>query len=350
MLLAALLLPLLRRPPEGTDAELARRHVPAAIEELPQRAGAHRPAAPPHRRAVPDDPPRPGARSPDSVAAAGSLASFRRHPLFAEALAVFELSVEATGQHREALEAWRVGERARPTRRSASAEGGRRRRDGGGEGARALVARPVRVPGRHPRHDALSQTILGCATSPLPDPLKRPAVLTASSSSFRSVSRPAPVRARRTVWTALGADASRRLLLGLLRSAASERPSVPFLHPAAAQLPAHGSLREPGHRLGHAAASSTSPHAWSKVVERRRGGFCYELNTLFGWALQRLGFDVSLLSARVWRKPAAGLGSGVRPPGAARAGRGNDDFLADVGFGEAFRAPLPLPAGQRPPT
>ena len=55
----------------------------------------------------------------------GSLASFRRYPLFDEALTVFELSVEATGQHREALAAWKTG--AVPPARE-DAEGTRRRR------------------------------------------------------------------------------------------------------------------------------------------------------------------------------------------------------------------------------
>jgi poly(A) polymerase len=36
--------------------------------------------------------------------------AFRRHPLFNDALIVFEISVEATGQYREALEAWKRGE------------------------------------------------------------------------------------------------------------------------------------------------------------------------------------------------------------------------------------------------
>jgi poly(A) polymerase len=39
----------------------------------------------------------------------GSLLSFRRHPLFNEALTVFSLRVEATGEHREALAAWLSG-------------------------------------------------------------------------------------------------------------------------------------------------------------------------------------------------------------------------------------------------
>src|SRR6476659_8547107 len=38
-----------------------------------------------------------------------------------------------------------------------------------------------------------------------------------------------------------------------------------------------------------------------KIVERRRGGFCYELNGAFAALLRALGFQVTLLSARVAR-------------------------------------------------
>ena len=37
-----------------------------------------------------------------------------------------------------------------------------------------------------------------------------------------------------------------------------------------------------------------------KVITHHRGGFCYELNGLFGALLRELGFDVKLLSARVF--------------------------------------------------
>ena len=84
--------------------------------------------------------------------------AFRRHPLFNDALIVFEISVEATGQHREALEAWKRGELP-PVK---SAEGAtpegeaprkrrRRRRRGGrkagaGEGASASAAGGAGAP------------------------------------------------------------------------------------------------------------------------------------------------------------------------------------------------------------
>jgi len=77
-----------------------------------------------------------------------------------------------------------------------------------------------------------------------------------------------------------------------------------------------------------------------KVVRRRRGGFCYELNGLFAALLGHLGFQVSLLSARV-AKAAGGFGPEydhltllVEFPG------GEPSRLADVGFGDCFREPL----------
>src|SRR5258707_2168760 len=39
---------------------------------------------------------------------------------------------------------------------------------------------------------------------------------------------------------------------------------------------------------------------FAKVVERRRGGFCYELNGLFAALLRSLGFKVDMLSAGVF--------------------------------------------------
>jgi N-hydroxyarylamine O-acetyltransferase len=80
-----------------------------------------------------------------------------------------------------------------------------------------------------------------------------------------------------------------------------------------------------------------------KIVTRRRGGFCYEMNGVFAAALRQIGFRVTLLSARV--------------PG--QEGKLGPEFdhltlrvdleqpcLADVGFGrEGFFEPLPLVEG-----
>ena len=41
------------------------------------------------------------------------------------------------------------------------------------------------------------------------------------------------------------------------------------------------------------------PALYEKVVERERGGFCFELNGLFGWLLAELGFEVTRLAGRM---------------------------------------------------
>src|SRR5438874_13278185 len=38
---------------------------------------------------------------------------------------------------------------------------------------------------------------------------------------------------------------------------------------------------------------------FTKIVEHRRGGFCYEANGLFAALLRAIGFDVTMLSAEV---------------------------------------------------
>ena len=78
---------------------------------------------------------------------------------------------------------------------------------------------------------------------------------------------------------------------------------------------------------------------FDKIVSRHRGGFCYELNGLFAGLLRRIGFDVTMLSAGV----------------AGADGRSGPDFdhmallivleenwLADVGFGDSFIEPVRL--------
>jgi N-hydroxyarylamine O-acetyltransferase len=85
-----------------------------------------------------------------------------------------------------------------------------------------------------------------------------------------------------------------------------------------------------------------------KVVDRRRGGFCYELNGAFAALLTALGFRVTLLSARVARRD-----GGESPEFDHLTLRVDLDepWLADVGFGELFLEPLRFRAGveQRDP-
>jgi N-hydroxyarylamine O-acetyltransferase len=80
-----------------------------------------------------------------------------------------------------------------------------------------------------------------------------------------------------------------------------------------------------------------------KVVDRRRGGGCHELNALFAWGLRAIGYDVDLLSARV-RRDDGGFGPAYDHM-CLRVRASGRDWLADVGFGDSFRRPILLEAG-----
>jgi N-hydroxyarylamine O-acetyltransferase len=76
-----------------------------------------------------------------------------------------------------------------------------------------------------------------------------------------------------------------------------------------------------------------------KIVSRRRGGFCYELNGAFAALLAALGFRVTLLSARVADEQ--GITSQEFDHLTLRVDL-EEPWLADVGFGDNFLEPLRL--------
>lgn len=80
---------------------------------------------------------------------------------------------------------------------------------------------------------------------------------------------------------------------------------------------------------------------WAKIVEHKRGGFCYELNGLFALLLRALGFSVDMLSAAVTNSTD---GFGPEFDHLTLLVHLEENWLADVGFGEAFRQPLLLQA------
>jgi N-hydroxyarylamine O-acetyltransferase len=76
---------------------------------------------------------------------------------------------------------------------------------------------------------------------------------------------------------------------------------------------------------------------FDKIVLQRRGGFCYELNGLFAALLRAVGFDVNMLSAQVAKEEG---GFGPDFDHMALMVKLEQRWLADVGFGDAFREPL----------
>jgi N-hydroxyarylamine O-acetyltransferase len=78
---------------------------------------------------------------------------------------------------------------------------------------------------------------------------------------------------------------------------------------------------------------------FTKIVERRRGGFCYEANGLFAALLRELGFDVVMLSAGVAN---AEGGFGPDFDHMTLMVTLDERWLVDVGFGDSFLEPLLL--------
>ncbi|MGE7544360.1 arylamine N-acetyltransferase family protein [Sporosarcina newyorkensis] len=78
---------------------------------------------------------------------------------------------------------------------------------------------------------------------------------------------------------------------------------------------------------------------YNKIVLNQRGGFCYELNGLFNWLLQGLGFNNHLIAGTV-RTP---KGTWAKEEShAAQIVQLDLPYLVDVGFGDSTRMPLPL--------
>src|SRR5712691_7071914 len=105
-------------------------------------------------------------------------------------------------------------------------------------------------------------------------------------------------------------------------------------------------LREP--------ISLTEPDLLDKIITRRRGGFCYELNGAFALLLEAIGFTVRRVAGRVYGKDGLGppfdhlaliVTAGGSGGLSARASTASDDggpWLADVGFGSHSDYPLLL--------
>jgi N-hydroxyarylamine O-acetyltransferase len=86
------------------------------------------------------------------------------------------------------------------------------------------------------------------------------------------------------------------------------------------------------------------PSLYAKVIDRERGGFCYELNSLFGWLLRQLGYSVRVVEGQV-RDSDRNFG----PPfdHMALLVTLDKQYLVDVGFGDFCREPLPMSGDQR---
>jgi N-hydroxyarylamine O-acetyltransferase len=78
----------------------------------------------------------------------------------------------------------------------------------------------------------------------------------------------------------------------------------------------------------------------NKIVKNQRGGYCFEMNGIFSFVLQRIGFKVTNLLARV---TIDGINYTSKTHQAILVETGNNKWIADVGFGNnGIIAPLLL--------
>jgi arylamine N-acetyltransferase len=89
-----------------------------------------------------------------------------------------------------------------------------------------------------------------------------------------------------------------------------------------------------------------------KLVQRRRGGYCFEQNGLMGYVLDELGFGVERLAGRVlWMNTSEALPAQTHQVLSVTVPGVNGPFLVDVGFGgQTLTSPIRLEAGPVQPT
>jgi N-hydroxyarylamine O-acetyltransferase len=90
------------------------------------------------------------------------------------------------------------------------------------------------------------------------------------------------------------------------------------------------------------AVTRSPADAFEKIVTRRRGGWCYEMNGLLGWALEEIGFKVTRLAGAVTRDV---NGDGVIGNHLVLIVDLGDLWIADAGFGDGLIEPTPLREG-----
>jgi N-hydroxyarylamine O-acetyltransferase len=95
------------------------------------------------------------------------------------------------------------------------------------------------------------------------------------------------------------------------------------------------------HRIG---VGTDVDWSYGKIVEQRRGGWCFELNGCFAELLRRLGYTVDLLSCRTF-EPATGGMSDDFDHLTLLVYVDDASYLVDVGWGDSALGPLPAEPG-----
>jgi N-hydroxyarylamine O-acetyltransferase len=81
---------------------------------------------------------------------------------------------------------------------------------------------------------------------------------------------------------------------------------------------------------------------YRKVISNVRGGFCYELNLLFNWLLNEIGFSSRIIASRIFNE------DGTLGPACDHMSvyvKTKKEFLVDVGYGDLFVTPIEIKRG-----
>lgn len=95
----------------------------------------------------------------------------------------------------------------------------------------------------------------------------------------------------------------------------------------------------PEDEAGGPGVTLSIPDIYEKIVERERGGYCFELNGLVHWLLDDLGYDVDRVAARMTN------GNSIRVPANHLTNVVHLDrrYVVDVGMGRPkIRQPVPI--------
>ena len=95
-------------------------------------------------------------------------------------------------------------------------------------------------------------------------------------------------------------------------------------------------------QLGHPVDQDIE-RIFHKIVAKERGGWCFELNGILGWALGEIGFDVQRVSAGIRRDERGDAAFGNHLILLVRLDR---SYLADHGMGDGLRQPIPVELGE----
>ena len=123
--------------------------------------------------------------------------------------------------------------------------------------------------------------------------------------------------------------------IGLDRAPAADLDGLRTLHRAFLE---HVPYEDIAVQLGEAGRLDADALT-ARVLSDGRGGYCFELNTVFAWLLRAVGFQVTHHQAVVG-------GEGPTNHMALFVHLDGETWLADAGLGEGFMEPLPLREGR----